>query len=176
VTKLLSRWWDHDDEEAGGSAFTNAIDSDALTQLAAIFSALIHDVDHWVFRMLSLLRRLQLPSCMEEMLPRRTRLPAGAWANSAGCKLASVNSKDSMLVIGAVMAADIVDKDLKERRNARWEAVFCETAQKRQEKTMSHESYYRLESYTGGRCVPHDAALASIANGTSASSLKIGRR
>jgi hypothetical protein len=32
------------------------------------------------------------------------------------------------LVIDAVMATDIVDKDLKEERNARWETVFTESA------------------------------------------------
>ena len=49
VTKLLSRVrvvTTDDATENRGNGFTNTIASDALTQLAAIFSALVHDVDH----------------------------------------------------------------------------------------------------------------------------------
>jgi class 3 adenylate cyclase len=141
TTKLLSRVVEtddltgnrhgSDDEQAGGSSFANTIASDALSQLAAIFSALIHDVDH---------TGLPNTRLVEEEAPVAIMYDRKSVAEKNSIAIAwdfllrpEFNELQSCigelerfhgLVIGAVMATDIMDKELKEERNARWETVF----------------------------------------------------
>jgi class 3 adenylate cyclase len=131
VTKLLSKVVTTDDEQAGGSGFTDTIASDALTQLAAIFSALIHDVDHTG---LPNARLVEEEAPVAIMYDRKSVAEknsiAIAWEFLLRPEFSELQScigeleRFHGLVIGAVMATDIIDKELKEERNARWEIVF----------------------------------------------------
>ena len=114
---------------------TYGITSDPLTQFACVFSALIHDADH-------------------QGVPNAQLVKEGAYVSKYynGKSVAEQNSVDMawgllmqdefrdlrttiygtpdelrrfrQLVVNAVMATDIMDKDLKQLRNARWEKAF----------------------------------------------------
>jgi len=117
---------------------TYGITSDPLTQFSCVFSALIHDVDH-----------LGIPNSqiVKEQLPL-----AGVYKNQSVAEQNSVDlswtllqdpeytdlrkaiyrteseyKRFRQLVVNGVMATDIVDKKLKELRNARWSKAFKET-------------------------------------------------
>jgi class 3 adenylate cyclase len=132
VTKLLSRVVTTDDAaENQGSGFTNAIASDALTHLAVVFSALIHDVDHTGLPNARLVAEGALVAVMYDCksVAEKNSL-ALAWEllmRPEFSKLrACIGELDRFhdLVTDAVMATDLVDTDLKEERDARWKAVF----------------------------------------------------
>jgi 3'5'-cyclic nucleotide phosphodiesterase len=134
VTKLLSRVVDPGNKS---SDYIADITSDALAQFALCFSALIHDVDH------SGVPNAQL---VKEEAPLATRYKnqsvaennsiAIAWAlflqpdfvdlRHCLCPKRADLDRFQELVINAVLATDIVDKNLKEDRNARWAKVFSD--------------------------------------------------
>jgi class 3 adenylate cyclase len=131
VTKLLSRVVGTDDEQAGGSAFTDTIASDALTKLAATFAALIHDVDHTG---LPNARLVEEEAPVAIMYDRKSVAEknsiAIAWEFLLRPEFSELRAcigeleRFHDLVTDAVMATDIADKELKEERNARWATVF----------------------------------------------------
>jgi 3'5'-cyclic nucleotide phosphodiesterase len=117
---------------------TYGITSDPLTQFSCILSALIHDVDH-----------AGVPNA--QLVQERGEV-ARKYNNKSVAEQNSVNlawnhlfedrykdlrailySTDDELmrfrqiVVNAVMATDIVDKDLKALRNARWDQAFALT-------------------------------------------------
>ena len=151
VTKLLNRIvapgsldekeLQQDDENVFVSLHdhTYGITSDPLTQFACIFSALIHDVQH-----------SGLPNC--QLVKENTYL-AQVYKNQSVAEQNSVDVSWNLLmtdrfvdlrntlcptksdlqhfrslVVNSVMATDIVDKELKALRNARWEKAFAESA------------------------------------------------
>jgi hypothetical protein len=152
VSKLLSRIVAPDavyDAQGSGDAWgqlsillhdhTYGIASDPLTQFACIFSALIHDVDH--------------PGVPNTQLVAQSSPMAHAYANRSVAEQNSIDiawallnedaftllrrticrTKPEMvrfrqLVVNAVMATDIMDKNLKQLRNSRWDMAFVETA------------------------------------------------
>jgi class 3 adenylate cyclase len=136
VTKLLSRVVTTDDAAVGGDGFTDNIASDALTQLAAVFSAMIHDVDHTG---LSNARLVAEKAPVAIMYDNRSVAEknsiAVAWEFLMRPEFSELRAcigeleRFHHLVIDAVMATDIADKELKEERNARWATVFTESAQ-----------------------------------------------
>jgi class 3 adenylate cyclase len=114
---------------------TYGITSDPLTQLACAMSALIHDVDHTgipnaqlVAEKTDLAARYNERSVAEQnsldlawntlMEPQYMELRATIFTND------SERRRFRQLVVNSVLATDIVDKDLKTLRNARWDKAF----------------------------------------------------
>jgi hypothetical protein len=138
VAKLMSRIVAPDQEfvnESERHDSTYGITSDPLTQFACVFAALIHDVDH--------------PGVPNSQLIKEKTGVAAIYKNKSVAEQNSVNLawnllmdskykslRDSIcdnqqeilrfrqLVVNAVMATDIMDIDLKELREARWQRAF----------------------------------------------------
>ncbi|CAB9522680.1 cAMP-specific 3',5'-cyclic phosphodiesterase, isoform [Seminavis robusta] len=149
VSKLLSRIlrpklakgssindYDDDDKQQRIHDHTYGITSDPLTQFACMFSALIHDAEHdgvpnaqLVKEESKLASRYKNQSVAEQnsvdvgwnllMEPRFQELRNAIYSNEAEM----VHFRK--LVVNCVMATDIVDKQLKELRNKRWERAFA---------------------------------------------------
>jgi class 3 adenylate cyclase len=136
VTKLLSRVVTTDDvTEKRDNGFTDTIASDALTHLAVVFSALIHDVDHMGVPNASLVAERALVAVMyDSRSVAEKNSIAIAWDFLMRPEFnelrACIGELERFydLVTKAVIATDIADKELKEERNARWETVFSESA------------------------------------------------
>jgi 3'5'-cyclic nucleotide phosphodiesterase len=114
---------------------TYGITSDPLTQFAVVLSALIHDADHFgvpnallVKEDHVLAKRYKSKSVAEQnsidvawkilMEPRFENL------RNAICCNESEWIRFRKLIVNSVMATDIVDKELKELRNTRWDKAF----------------------------------------------------
>ncbi|CAB9514914.1 Receptor-type guanylate cyclase gcy [Seminavis robusta] len=114
---------------------TYGITSDPLTQFAVVLSALVHDVDHTGVPNTTLIKE-------GSRLAKVYKNKSIAEQNSVDIALdllmdesfnelrATIYSSENekkrfrQLVVNTVMATDIVDKDLKELRNARWDKAF----------------------------------------------------
>ncbi|KAL7569354.1 hypothetical protein ACA910_010443 [Epithemia clementina (nom. ined.)] len=116
---------------------TYGITSDPLTQFACVFSALIHDVDH---------PGVPNTQLIKENSPLVAKYKGKSMAEQKSVDLSwkllmkdqfedlrmvICNTKSEMarfrqLVANAVMATDIMDKDLKSLRNQRWDKAFSE--------------------------------------------------
>jgi 3'5'-cyclic nucleotide phosphodiesterase len=142
VVKLLSRIvapeeMDDDGEHTASQLHdhTYGITSDPLTCFGCVFSALIHDVDHagipnaqLVKENASLARMYKEQSVAEQnsvdiawgllMQDRFTNFRAAIFVNREEM------TRFRQLVVNSVMATDIMDKQLKELRNVRWEKAF----------------------------------------------------
>lgn len=137
VSKLLSRIveptnvQDNDDE----ADHTYGITSDPLIQFSCIFSALIHDVDHsgvtnaqLVIENIALAERYGGRSVAEQnSIDVAWNLLLQEEYKDFRCAICA--TKDELLrfrqlVINIVMATDIMDKDLKQLREARWLKAF----------------------------------------------------
>jgi 3'5'-cyclic nucleotide phosphodiesterase len=130
---------------------TYGITSDPLTQFACVFSALIHDVDH------AGVPNSQL--CNEgDVLAQRYNGRSVAEQNSIDiawallskdeykelyetiCASQSEVARFRQLVVNAVMATDIMDKDLKNARNDRWTKAFAGPSEvEGTERTLSYQ-------------------------------------
>ena len=114
---------------------TFGISSDPLTQFAIVFSALIHDVDHTGLPNVQLVKEEQEiaikyhnKSVAEQnsvdiawnllMEPQYQGLRQCIFGNDAE------RNRFRQLVVNSVMATDIVDKELKQLRNNRWDKAF----------------------------------------------------
>ncbi|CAB9502391.1 Receptor-type guanylate cyclase gcy [Seminavis robusta] len=114
---------------------TYGITSDPLTQFAVVFSALIHDVDHTgvpnnqlIIEDPDLGKRFRNESVAEQhsvacswdllMQPKYNQLRRAIYRSDAE------RERFLQLVINCVMATDIVNPQLKELRNARWDKAF----------------------------------------------------
>jgi class 3 adenylate cyclase len=135
VTKLLSKVVTTDDEQAGGSGFTDKIDADALAHLAAVFSALIHDVDHTGVPNARLVaEEAPIAIMYDRKSVAEKNSIAIAWEFLLRPEFSKLQAcigeleRFHQLVIRAVMATDIADKELKEERHARWATLFSESA------------------------------------------------
>lgn len=148
VVKLLSRIvapsdieYTEDEIKTGKSLHdhTYGITSDPLTQFACVFSALIHDADHSGVPNMQLVKEkahiaefYKGKSVAEQnsvdlawhllMDDTYTDLRATIYQTDAELK------RFRQLVVNSVMATDIVDKELKTLRNARWAKAFSEEA------------------------------------------------
>ena len=146
VVKLLSRIVapsevDYENSKAmqdGSSTLhdhTYGITSDPLTQFSCVLSALIHDADHPGVPNAQLVKegqevalRFKGKSVAEQnsvelawnllMDVRFENLRSALYVNEAEFR------RFRQLVVNSVMATDIVDKELKALRNARWETAF----------------------------------------------------
>uniref|UniRef100_A0A7S3L4M9 Phosphodiesterase n=1 Tax=Amphora coffeiformis TaxID=265554 RepID=A0A7S3L4M9_9STRA len=139
VTKLMSRIVapSHLDEDNADALHdhTYGITSDPLTQFACAFSALIHDVDHTGVPNAQLIKEnadiadyYKNRSVAEQnSLDLSWRLlmdPQFDALRSAICGTEDELSRFRKLVVNSVMATDIVDKELKQLRNERWNRAF----------------------------------------------------
>jgi class 3 adenylate cyclase len=115
---------------------TYGITSDPLTQFACLFAALVHDVDHPGVPNVTLIQE-NAPVAIEykgksvaeqnsvdiawELLmePKYKELRDGIWLTEPE------RIRFRQLVVNAVMATDIMDQDLKNLRNDRWEKAFA---------------------------------------------------
>ncbi|KAG7374978.1 adenylate/guanylate cyclase [Nitzschia inconspicua] len=148
VNKLLSRIIapdiDTDDNGKKLHDHTYGITSDPLTWFACVYSALIHDVDHPGVPNAQLVKEgapiaalYDAKSVAEQnsfdiawdllMEPTYKNLRRAIYVTEGEFK------RFRQLVVNGVMATDIVDKDLKNLRNSRWDAAF-------DEKTEENES------------------------------------
>jgi 3'5'-cyclic nucleotide phosphodiesterase/Adenylate and Guanylate cyclase catalytic domain len=114
---------------------TYGITSDPLTQFACVLSALIHDLDHpgvpnaqLVNENHPLASRYNNKSVAEQ---NSVDLAWGILFNEKYKDLRAAIYSDEVelmrfrsLVVNSVMATDIIDKDLKDLRNARWDKAF----------------------------------------------------
>jgi class 3 adenylate cyclase len=129
---------DEDDVGKNLHDHTYGITSDPLTQFACVFAALIHDVDH--------------PGVPNTQLIKENTKVAAIYKNKSVAEQNSVDlawdllmddafidlrrciyktesefKRFRELVVNAVMATDIMDKDLKAKRNRGWELAFNES-------------------------------------------------
>jgi 3'5'-cyclic nucleotide phosphodiesterase len=123
--ELLSTLHDH----------TYGITSDPLTQFACVFSALIHDVDHpGVPNSQILNENAELAYRYDGKSIAEQNSIDLAWQllmkdeftdlRNAICATSSEFVRFRQLVVNAVMATDIMDKDLKMIRDVRWTKAF----------------------------------------------------
>lgn len=121
--------------------YTYGITSDPLTQFAVVFSALIHDVDHW---------GVSNEQLMKEGVPIAEKYKNKSIAEQNSVDLAWDLLMDTeeygelqrcifsnegeykrfrQVAVNVVMATDIQDKELGELRKKRWAKAFEETPQ-----------------------------------------------
>lgn len=147
VTKLLARvvtpeTIDYTDMrykiKAGSTAlheYTYGITSDALTQFAVAFAALIHDVDHTGVPNAQLVKEgIGLAQKYDKKSVAEQHSIHLAWELLMGDNFKELRSciytsqaeldRFRSLLVNAVMATDIADKSLTELRRRRWEKVF----------------------------------------------------
>jgi hypothetical protein len=123
--KLASSLHDH----------TYGITSDPLTQFACVFAALIHDVDHRGVPNSQLVKdNLRLAAKYKGKSVAEQNSVDIAWDLLATptyddfraiiCPTKHEMRRFRQLVVNSLIATDIMDKDLKELRNSRWEKAF----------------------------------------------------
>ena len=157
VTKLLSRIVSPSKEFDVSKGLTSllhdhtyGITSDPLTQFACVFSALIHDVDH------AGVPNAQLVNENDELAIRYDGKSVAeqnsidiAWEilmkedfkelRHTICATKSELVRFRQLVVNAVMATDIMDKDLKNIRNVRWSKAFANESTNEVQATLCQE-------------------------------------
>ncbi len=138
VAKLLSRIVAPDIEVEGHEELhdhTYGITSDPLTQFACVFSALIHDADHPGVPNSQLVKEgTEMAETYEGKSIAEQNSINLAWSillqdkykelRKSICRSQCEASRFRQLVVNAVCATDIIDKDLKAARNKRWEKAF----------------------------------------------------
>merc|ERR1711971_305778 len=143
VAKLLSRIVAPDkdfDHHVQLHDHTYGITSDPLTQFACVFAALIHDANHpgvpnsqLVKENLPIAKMYEGKSVAEQNsinIAWRILVNDGdkyADLRKAICETRQEETRFRQLVINAVCATDIMDKDLKRARNERWAKAFSTT-------------------------------------------------
>ncbi len=114
---------------------TYGITSDPLTQFACVLSALIHDVDHQGVPNSQLIKEDDgLATCYKGKSVAEQHSVELSWDllmeskydkfRSTLCSDLEELTRFRQLVVNSVLATDIMDKDLKSLRNARWEKAF----------------------------------------------------
>ncbi|KAL3930178.1 MAG: hypothetical protein SGBAC_011874 [Bacillariaceae sp.] len=114
---------------------TYGITSDPLTQFACAFAALVHDVDHEGVPNAQLVKEGAAVATMydERSVAEQNSLVISwdllmsdrfAKLRNTICTTATELTRFRELATNAVMATDIVDKDLKQLRNNRWDKAF----------------------------------------------------
>lgn len=149
VMKLLARIVAPSENDMGGKFqdadsidnvlhdHTYGITSDPLTQFACVFSALIHDVDHNGLPNTQLVKEnVEIAKLYNGKSVAEQNSVDLSWAlfmsdeysdlRQVICPTTADLRRFRQLVVNSVMATDIMDKDLKALRNARWEKAFAE--------------------------------------------------
>ena len=140
--------------------------SDPLTEVAMIFSALIHDVEH--------------PGVSNSQLAQEDHAMAVRYHNKSAAEQNSVDAAWSVLfdpvygelrsflftsqqelerfrqlVVNAVMATDVFDPELKAMRDRRWELAFSESAQSNDPDALHRKATIVLEHLIQASDVSH---------------------
>ncbi|KAL7564099.1 hypothetical protein ACA910_012376 [Epithemia clementina (nom. ined.)] len=140
--------------------------SDPLAEVAMIFSALIHDVDH------PGVSNRQIVEEKHEMAIRyKNKSPAeqnsvnvawsllmdGVYADLRAFLFSSKTDSQRFrqLVVNAVMATDVFDPDLKAMRNRRWDLAFSESAQSDDPDALNRKATIVLEHLIQASDVSH---------------------
>jgi hypothetical protein len=121
-------------------AVTYGISSDPLMQFAVVFAALIHDVDHTGFTNKELIEmKVAIASVYEEKSVAEQNSVDVAWTvleddsfdELRACICANDNEKKRFrqLIVNAVMATDIADRELQTLRKDRWDVAFRENSE-----------------------------------------------
>ena len=125
----------NDDKEG----FRKDITADGLLQFAIVFAALIHDVDHSGLPNAALVSQ-NAPVAIKyhgksvaennsiDIAWQLLMRPEFWQLRQCICPNAAERERFQQLVIQIVLATDIVDKELKQDRNARWNQVFSESS------------------------------------------------
>jgi 3'5'-cyclic nucleotide phosphodiesterase len=109
---------------------------DPLTQFACVFSALVHDVDHQGVSNTQLVKEgSKLAAQYNNKAVAEQNSIDVAWAvfmsneysnfREAICPSSYEMGRLRQLVVNSVIATDVMDNDLKEERNTRWEKAFA---------------------------------------------------
>ena len=136
VNKLLARIVTHeDDEDSSSHDPTYGITSDPLTRFACVFSSLIHDVDHpgvpnpQLIKEKPDLAKLYHQKSVAEQYSIDLSWSLLMEAKYTNFRAALLKNEDELkrfreLVVNSVLATDIMDKELKQLRNGRWDKAF----------------------------------------------------
>ena len=114
---------------------TYGITSDPLTQFGCVFAALVHDVDHSGVPNAQLVKEKATIAAVykNQSVAEQNSVdlawnllmdPAFAELWQTICANEAESRRFRALVVNSVMATDIVDKELKAARNARWDKAF----------------------------------------------------
>jgi len=114
--------------------YTYGITSDPITQLACVFSAIIHDVDHAGVPNSTLIKEnSKLAQVYKRSVAEQNSFDL-AWNlfmddqfsafRYAVCRDSDELKRFRQIVVNMVMATDILDKELNGFRNMRWERAF----------------------------------------------------
>ncbi|KAL3937662.1 MAG: hypothetical protein SGBAC_007278 [Bacillariaceae sp.] len=139
VMKLLSRIVAPDIEvdESQLHDHTYGITSDPLTQFAVVLSALLHDLDHLGVPNTQLVRELPELSRMykDKSVAEQNSIDL-AWALLMEDRFSNLRRsiysttaelrRFRQLVVNTILATDIMDKELKALRNAKWDKAFSQ--------------------------------------------------
>ena len=131
---------DESERERKLHEYTYGITSDPLTQFAVVLSGLIHDVDHSGVPNATLVNE-QTPNALlykNKSVAEQNSvdlawdlLAEPAYMDLRACIYATEDEfkRFRQLVVNAVMATDIVDKELGQARKNRWKKAFADTAE-----------------------------------------------
>ena len=147
VSKLLSRIIAPTDLDFQSAAAKNkrlhdhtyGITSDPLTQFACVLSALVHDVDHTGVPNTQLVKEdVRVANFYKGRSVAEQNSVDVAWdllfeENYSVLRQTIYTTNEDLqrfrkLVVNSVMATDIMDKEMKDLRNARWDLTFSERA------------------------------------------------
>merc|ERR1712003_159441 len=151
VAKLLSRIVAPDEDFTKHEQLhdhTYGITSDPLTQFACLFSALIHDANHPGVPNAQLVKEdTDLAQLYEGKCIAEQNSINIAWKiliekkytdlRNAICATRQEETRFRQLVVNAVCATDIMDKDLKRSRNERWAKAFSTASSPETQSTIS---------------------------------------
>jgi hypothetical protein len=145
---------------------TYGITSDPLTQLACVVSALIHDVDHQgvpnsqlikendplasLYNGKSVAEQNSVDISWEILME-----PRFANLRSVICPDESSLNRFRKLVVNSVLATDIMDKDLKQLRNARWEKAFAPNCDETDKEQINRKATIVIEHLIQASDVAH---------------------
>jgi 3'5'-cyclic nucleotide phosphodiesterase len=115
--------------------YTYGITSDPITQLAIIFSAIIHDMDHQGISNSQLIQedaKMATMYCNQSVAEQNsldiawTMLMSEHYHELRNCIFGTSDElkRFRQIVVNAVLATDIMDKELNDLRKNRWDKVF----------------------------------------------------
>jgi hypothetical protein len=155
-SKLLARMHDH----------TYGITSDPLTQFACVFSALIHDVDHTGVPngQLHVENPILSEYYQQRSIAEQNSLDL-AWHLLMDDEFQDLRrtiyqtdeelGRFRALVVNGVMATDIMDKELKQLRNHRWNRAFDEVQHESPRDTVNRKATIVIEHLIQASDVAH---------------------
>ncbi|CAB9524999.1 Receptor-type guanylate cyclase gcy [Seminavis robusta] len=143
VNKLLTRITDSKGGESDFSSY--GLSKDPLTSFAVVLSALVHDVDHGGVPNAQLVKEgTELAAKYKNKSVAESRSVDVAWdllmqdSYEDLRRMIYCNKQElkrlRQVVVASVMATDIADKELKTKRNTRWEKAFNESCYDADEK------------------------------------------